>query len=218
MIAVAAMNSAVDKLLDVEALAPGSVLRTRDVRAWPGGKGVHVATCAAVFGQNVRLTGLVDDVHREWFAAWLRARGVDFHGIDTPTPIRTCLAIRESDGRITEILEPGPAVDVEIAESAFHIAVNVCRKASVAVLTGSLPPGITSDTYSHMIRALARGRRHKRGAAQKRRRFTAIRDKTESVGSGGAGRDPHRLAGDRRGGSARHRTGRGTACRRVARR
>jgi 1-phosphofructokinase family hexose kinase len=154
MIAVAAVNSAVDKLLEIEALAPGRVLRTRGVTAWPGGKGVHVAACAATFGQTVRLTGLVDDVHREWFASWLRARGVDFHAIDTPTPIRTCLAIRESDGRITEILEPGPAVDVEIAESAFHIVVNVCRKAGVAVLSGSLPPGMSSDTYGRVVTAL----------------------------------------------------------------
>ena len=109
MIGVAGLNSAIDKLIDVDVLTPGHVLRTRVIHAWPGGKGVHVASCAAALDQPVRLTGLVDDGHREWFVAWLRARHVEFHAIDTPTPIRTCLAIRESAGRITEILEAGPA-------------------------------------------------------------------------------------------------------------
>jgi 1-phosphofructokinase family hexose kinase len=154
MIAVAGLNSAIDKLLDVDALTPGRVLRARETHAWPGGKGVHVATCAAALDQPVRLTGLVDDGHREWFAAWLRARHVEFHAIDTPTPIRTCLAVRESSGRITEILEAGPAIESQVAEAAFHTVVNVCRKASVAVLSGSLPPGMSGGAYRGIVAAL----------------------------------------------------------------
>jgi tagatose 6-phosphate kinase len=154
MIAVAGLNSAVDKLLEVDALTPGLVLRARDVRAWPGGKGVHVATCAAALDQPVRLTGLVDDAHREWFATWLRARAVDFHAIDTPTPIRTCLAIREPGGRTTEILEPGATIDTDIIEAAVHTVINVCRKASIAILTGSVPTGMSSDTYARVVAAL----------------------------------------------------------------
>jgi 1-phosphofructokinase family hexose kinase len=154
MIAVAGLNSAIDKLLEIDALMPGAVMRTRQVRAWPGGKGVHVAACVAVLQQPVRLTGLIDDAHREWFAAWLRARGVDFHAVNTPTPIRTCLAIREPDGRMTEILEPGPAIDADVAEAALHTSLNVCRKASIAILTGSLPPDMPMDTYRRIVAAL----------------------------------------------------------------
>jgi 1-phosphofructokinase family hexose kinase len=154
MIAVAGLNSAIDKLLDVDALTAGEVIRAREVRAWPGGKGVHVATCAAVLDQPVRLTGLIDDAHREWFAAWLRARGVDFHAVDTPTPIRTCLALREPDGRVTEILEPGAAIDSDVCDAAFHTSLNVCRKASLAILTGSLPPGLSGDTYARIVASL----------------------------------------------------------------
>src|SRR6266542_580964 len=154
MMTVAGLNSAIDKLLELDALTPGLVLRARDAGAWPGGKGVHVATCAAVLDQPVRLTGLVDDANREWFAAWLRARGVDFHAIDTPTAIRTCLAIRERAGRITEILEAGTPIDADVCEAALHTVVNVCRTSSVAVLTGSLPPGMSSDMYRDVIAAL----------------------------------------------------------------
>jgi 1-phosphofructokinase family hexose kinase len=154
MIAVAGLNSAVDRLVEIEALTPGLVLRAREAHGWPGGKGVHVATAAAALGEMVRLTGFMDDAHRDWFAAWLRARGVDFHPIHVPTAIRTCLAIREAAGRTTEILEAGPTIESAVREAAFDTVVNVCRTATVAVLTGSLPPGMPADAYSRVVAAL----------------------------------------------------------------
>ena len=154
MIAVAGLNTAVDRLVEIEALTPGVVLRARDAHAWPGGKGVHVATAAAALGARVRLTGLMDDAHRDWFAAWLRARGVEFYPIEVATTIRTCLAIRDAAGRTTEILEAGPTMESALCETAFESVVSVCRKAPVAVLTGSLPPGMRADTYSRAVAAL----------------------------------------------------------------
>ena len=154
MIAVAGLNSAIDKLLDVEALTPGRVQRARGARSWPGGKGVHVAACAAALGESVRLTGLVDPAHREWFATWLHGRRVDFHPIETPEPIRTCLAIREQAGRMTEILEPGPAVSSDIRDAAVRAVMELCGQARVAVLTGSLPPSMPDDTYRDVVEGL----------------------------------------------------------------
>lgn len=151
MIAVAGINTAIDTLIDIDALTPGLVIRARQCRAWPGGKGAHAAICAAALGENVRLAGLVDAPHRESFTAWLRARGVDFHAIDTPAPLRTCLAIRDGTGAITEILGPGPFIDADVHRIALDTVLTVCREASVAVLSGSLPPGMPSDTYRDLI-------------------------------------------------------------------
>lgn len=158
MIAVVALNSAIDKLLDIETLTPGGVLRAREARSWPGGKGAHVAACAAALGQSVHLTGLVDDAHRAWFAAWLTARDITFHPIDSPAPIRTCLALREPLGRITEILEPGPAVSSQVRDAAVGCAVDLCRTSEIAVLTGSLPPSMGDTTYADFVSALPRTR------------------------------------------------------------
>jgi 1-phosphofructokinase family hexose kinase len=154
MIAVAGLNSSIDKLLDVDTLTPGFVIRARAAHAWPGGKGAHVAMCAAALGEAVRLTGLVDEAHRELFIGWMRARRVDFHAIDMVPPIRTCLAIRDRHGSITEILEPGPALDAARCEAAFDAVVRVCRTARVAVLCGSLPPAMPGTTYGDLVRAL----------------------------------------------------------------
>lgn len=151
MISVVGLNTAIDKLIDVDDLTPGRVIRAREIRAWPGGKGLHAAMCAATIGEAVRLTGLVDAPHRDAFADVLRAGAVEFHAIDTPGPLRTCLAIRDRSGCITEILEPGPSIPAEVCARALRAAVAACRGASVAVLSGSLPPGMSSTTYRELV-------------------------------------------------------------------
>jgi len=151
MIGVVGLNTAIDKLIDVDELVPGRVTRARDVRAWPGGKGLHAAMCAATIAKDVRLAGLVDAPHRESFADALHASGVEFLAIEAPGTLRTCLAIRDKSGCITEILEPGPSIDADVCARALRAAATVCDGASVAVLAGSLPPGVSSTTYGDLV-------------------------------------------------------------------
>jgi 1-phosphofructokinase family hexose kinase len=155
VIAIAGLNSAVDRLVEVETLAPGAVIRAHAAAAWPGGKGVHAAMCVAALGEDVQLAGLIDTAHRESFATWLRARGVRFLPIDIAGPLRTNLAIRERGGRVTEILEPGPPIDPDVAGTAIDRIVEVSRSSGVVVLSGSLPPGMPVDSYRLLVSRLA---------------------------------------------------------------
>ena len=155
MIAVGGFNTSIDKLLIVDDLVPGSVLRARAAEAWPGGKGAHVALAAAVLGAGVRLSGLVDAREREWFESWLRARGVEFHGIEFPGPVRTCLTIHDAHGRTTEIREPGPSIDEGTWQSAAVEFQQRSRDARLAVLSGSVPPGAPASAYADLVSALA---------------------------------------------------------------
>ena len=62
-----------------------------------------------------------------------------FRGVRMAGRLRTCYAIRDASGRITELLESGPPIEPDIItqlERAFLIA---CEGAGVAVLSGSLP-------------------------------------------------------------------------------
>jgi 1-phosphofructokinase family hexose kinase len=156
MIAVAGFNTSLDKLLIVDDLVPGTVLRARDVEAWPGGKGVHVALTAAVLGAPVTLTGLMENPHRAWFEAWLGARGVKFHGIPFDGPVRTCLTIHDRRGhRTTEIREPGPTIEEALWRTAAAHFQQHSREARVAVLSGSVPPGAPSSAYADLVNTLA---------------------------------------------------------------
>lgn len=154
MIAVAGFNSAIDRLIDIDALVPGQVIRAAGASAWPGGKGVHAAMCVATLGEAVQLVGLVDVQHQESFVGWLGARHVSVRCIAMPGSLRTCLAIRERDGRMTEILEPGPPIPADVCDGAIEEFVSTSRRCSIAILSGSLPRGMAADTYRRIISQL----------------------------------------------------------------
>jgi 1-phosphofructokinase family hexose kinase len=155
VITVAGFNTALDKSMETAELVLGAVNRVYDVRTLPGGKGVHVALTVAALGEKVQLVGLVDAAQRAHFTAFLRERGVLFHGIESASPIRTCLAIHDQDGgRMTEILEPGPAVGASLQEELRAQFLALARDSSLAVLSGSLPPGFGSDTYAKLVATL----------------------------------------------------------------
>jgi 1-phosphofructokinase family hexose kinase len=156
MILVAGFNTGVDRLLEVDTLRCGGVLRARRASKAPGGKGLHVALCVAALGEAVCLVGLTDDLHREWLESFLAARGVCFAAVSTKGEIRTCIALREADGRITEVLEPGPDLSAEETDALAERLEAAAAGALVAVLSGSLPGGVPSDTYARLLDSLAR--------------------------------------------------------------
>jgi 1-phosphofructokinase family hexose kinase len=154
MITVAGFNTALDKLVDVDVLRAGAVQRISAVRLSFGGKGLHVAQTIASLGERVRLVGLVDAASGPKIAALMRERGVEFHGIEVPSTIRTCLAIRERDGRMTELLEPGPEPDAATREKMLATFRGLALESDLAVMSGSLPPGLDDATYADLVREL----------------------------------------------------------------
>ncbi len=159
MITVGGFNTSIDKALELDLLRPGAVHRVHGARAWPGGKGLHVALTVAALGEPVRLLGLIDAAHRRQFEDVLGARGVEFHGVETRGTLRTCLAIRDQGGaRVTEILEAGPETDPATREELRGRFLALARESVVAVLSGSAPPGFEDDAYARLVRGLRESR------------------------------------------------------------
>lgn len=154
MIVVAGFNTALDRFIEVEALRLGAVNRARSGAALPGGKGVHVALTVAALGEPVRLVGPIDAGNDARFRRFLSERGVEFRGVPVKGEIRTCLAVREADGRITELLEPGPALDAGERSALIARVTELAEADGIVVLTGSLPPGMPDSTYADTIGAL----------------------------------------------------------------
>jgi tagatose 6-phosphate kinase len=148
VITVGGFNTSLDKSMQTDELRVGGVVRVRDVRAWPGGKGAHVALTAAVLGEPVRLVGLIDATHRALFEEFFGERGVEFHGVPIEGSVRTCLAVRDAAGRVTELLEPGPPVDAQTRQELLASFRALAAAAELSVLSGSLPPGLAASDYA----------------------------------------------------------------------
>lgn len=155
MITVAGFNTAVDRRLEVPVLRPGEVHRAAAAQVTPGGKGLHVAQMIAELGEPVRLVGLEDEEHATALSQHLLARRVQWHGVRTSGRLRQCLAVQEANARVTEILEPGPSLDVGERAVLLDALLGLYSTSSVVVLSGSLPRGLASDTYAALVRKAA---------------------------------------------------------------
>jgi 1-phosphofructokinase family hexose kinase len=156
MIAVAGFNSALDTIAETSAIRAGEVIRLSSVAAYPGGKGVHVAQTCGALGEAVRLVGLIDDGHQAMFERVLGERAVTFRGVKMAMAgrLRTCYAIRDACGRITELLESSPPIEPDTITQLERAFLNACDGASVAVLSGSLPSGSPASLYGKLIARL----------------------------------------------------------------
>jgi 1-phosphofructokinase family hexose kinase len=154
VIVVGGFNPAIDTLAEVDAIDVGGVTRLRNIHREAGGKGLHVAVACATLGAPATLVGPIDASRRDLFAQTLAACDARFVGVPIDQPIRTCWAIRDREGRVTELLEPGPAMSHERAATLAAAFMREAAAAQFVVLSGSLPTGMPDDTYARLITAL----------------------------------------------------------------
>lgn len=155
MITVAGFNTAIDHLFLLDALVPGTVQRASRAELYPGGKGLHVAQTIAALGERVQLVGLTDAAHRNLITRRMAERGVLFHGVEIDQPLRTCIAVREREGRFTELLSPGPKVPTATREQLLRTWSRCAEESELLVMSGSLPRGFDADTYARMVQQAA---------------------------------------------------------------
>jgi 1-phosphofructokinase family hexose kinase len=160
MITVAGFNTAIDRFVQLDALNPGEVHRAKSELVYPGGKGVHVAQTIAALGERVQLVGVTDSAHRPLIDRRMRERGVAFHGIAIAGELRHCLALRDAQGAITEILGQGPELARAESEALLERFRRSIDESELVILSGSLPRGLPVSTYAELIAYAGRnGRR-----------------------------------------------------------
>lgn len=160
MITVGGFNTAIDRLIRVGSLQQGEVNRALDEQVYPGGKGLHVAQTIAALGERVQLVGLVDAAHRNLIARHLSKRHVLFHGVEIPASIRTCIAVQDANGQITEILGQGPRLNKAQQETLLATLQRCLDESALMILSGSLPRGLAENIYGDLTeRAHALGKR-----------------------------------------------------------
>lgn len=155
MITTVCMNPAFDKTVTVDTLRPGRVNRAEQSRMDAGGKGVNVAIVAQRLGLEAQCIGCAGADGAEQFLAMLDAQGLAHHFLTVPGTLRTNLKIAPADGsEMTEINEPGAAVNRETLETFFSLAEKAAVGSKMAVVTGSLPPECPEGTYRDLIRVM----------------------------------------------------------------
>jgi 1-phosphofructokinase len=147
-------NPSIDRTVTLGTpLTRGAVHRVTSATSEAGGKGVNVARALNL--ASVDAVALLPAVDSDPIVAALLASRVPFQLLPAAGPVRTNLAITESDGTTTKLNEPGARLD-DAGRSALTKAVfDAAQRAAWVVLSGSLPPGLPDGWYAEMVAMLA---------------------------------------------------------------
>lgn len=149
------LNAAIDKTYFVAAITPGVANRVRRIIAQPGGKGINVARVAHLLGEPVIAAGVVGGSNGEYIEHALTRQGIRHAFVQAAGESRICLNVIPDTGRSVELLEPGIDIGQDTIDSLMRKLEQWAENASVIVLSGSLPAGVTTDLYRDIIEALA---------------------------------------------------------------
>lgn len=154
MIITVTPNPSLDRTVTLGSpLTRGAVQRVDSVTIEPGGKGINVARALTL--ADVPAEAVLPAADTDPLLSGLRALTVPFTGVPVTEPVRTNLAITETDGTTTKLNERGAAVDAGALKALTRCVLNKAQEASWVVLSGSLPPGIPDDWYAHVVSLLA---------------------------------------------------------------
>ncbi|WKG03658.1 1-phosphofructokinase family hexose kinase [Mycolicibacterium sp. HK-90] len=154
MIITVTPNPSLDRTVALGSpLTRGAVQRVDSVTVEPGGKGINVARALTLAG--VAAEAVLPAADSDPLLAALRTLGMPFTGVPIAEPVRTNLAITETDGTTTKLNELGAVVDADALEALTRCVLAKAQVAAWVVLSGSLPPGVPIDWYARVVSLLA---------------------------------------------------------------
>ena len=160
MIAAFTLNASVDRRYIVEGACPGAVNRVKQCTATAGGKGLNVARVIHSLGESVIAGGIAGGDLGNFIRHSLDREGIAHHFTPAEGETRCCINICDiASGQQTEYLEPGLTVQPEEYAAFLADFDELCAQSQVVILSGSLPRGLTADTYGALVtRAKCLGR------------------------------------------------------------
>jgi 1-phosphofructokinase len=156
MIVTLTANPSLDRTVEIPGeLSRGTVIRASRSVADPGGKGVNIARALSVSG--VEAVAVLPGDDGDPVLAGLAEADVRYANLATGYPIRTNVTIAEPDGTTTKINAPGEPFDAVAQQELTRLLIKEAKGCSWLVLAGSLPPGVPSDYYAVVSRAVREG-------------------------------------------------------------
>lgn len=152
------LNPALDLSTAAERVRPGPKLRCDAPLAEPGGGGINVARVAAALGAPVRAFVALGGATGEAVAAALADTGLALARMRAPGETRQNLTVTErTSGAQYRFVMPGPAWSASDGQDALHALASAAPSGGIAVLSGSLPPGLDPGFAADICAALAEG-------------------------------------------------------------
>lgn len=147
MIITVTMNPAIDKTIEIPALAVGGLNRITSVTQDAGGKGINVSKTIKALGGTSIATGFLGGKAGKWIANELEDLDIqtDFIFVDGET--RTNTKVLETGGQVTELNESGVVIGQASLNDLLEKLEGYAKPDTLFVLSGSVPQGVPKDIY-----------------------------------------------------------------------
>ncbi len=152
MVYTVTLNPALDYEVLVDGFLPGSLNRTKHENMHFGGKGVNVSTVLHSLDVETAALGFVAGFTGKALEDGLKAAGIqtDFvHLAEGLTRVNVKISSGDGGGE-TEINSQGPAIPAQALEALLQ-KLDRLETGDVLVLAGSLPMGLSGDTYQNIL-------------------------------------------------------------------
>jgi len=156
MIICLGTTPALQRSMTFDRLTIGEVNRSVRSRHYASGKSINAARVIATLGHPVLATGFLGGasgalIHRE-----LERDHIKHDFVDVPPTTRTCVtAIDAAANTATELVEEAAHVEAALYDQLLHRLEQHLAKASVLVLSGSLPSAAPSGFYEACVKMAA---------------------------------------------------------------
>ena len=154
---VAGPNITLDRIVRIDELRPGEVLRFSEAIIAPGGKGANVTRVAKALGFPATLVALAPGRTGRAVIELLFDEGLPVDAVATGGEARAASIVLESSGRVTVLNEPGATIREEDWGAYERTVADLLPGHGFLVCIGSTPPGSPPDAYGRLV-GLARER------------------------------------------------------------
>jgi 1-phosphofructokinase family hexose kinase len=155
MVLTVTLNPAIDKILILDSFELHKLHRLQDGEVSmvsAGGKGVNIAHTLRKLGNEVIASGFAGGHAGHLLCDAIRQAGITTNFIFTQGTTRTNITILDrKNEKLTMINDFGQEIPEEDIQFFIENYERLLSRVELIVIAGSLPRGISSDIYSHMI-------------------------------------------------------------------
>jgi 1-phosphofructokinase family hexose kinase len=144
-------NPAIDLIFSADRLAFDERAYLQERTESPGGRGVNASLVLHSLGAETMAIALTGGANGERFEHLLKDVGFPLEFVRIQRGIRTNYAITDRQGLTVKLDEPGPTLEPEEIRQLEEATLRQLPNADWLLLCGSLPPGVPSDFYRHLI-------------------------------------------------------------------
>lgn len=153
MILTICPNPCIDYTIEVETLNIGRLTRIENKIENFAGKACNTAIGVARLGGDVIASGFLFDKGSKAFVNYLEKENVKCDFVLNKGSLRVNFKIIDGKSMLTELNDSGSTVSLKKQEELLKLVSTIGKDATVTVISGSLPSGVTSNYYYDLVKS-----------------------------------------------------------------